>query len=249
MEFEELRMVVPSLSELGHPDKIKLFGWYMHVHLAMPYFWGKDIGKCYDALHLARPSDFGGYLTNLVKSKQLLKNASGYRLENEVREELDGKYGRRPATVAVTALLRDLPAKVPNLTERDYLDETLKCFTARAFRASVVMCWNLAYDHLCQFVLSDATRLADFNTQLPKSYPKAHISSVSKRDDFTELKESWVLQVCKSANIISGSLHTVLKEKLDRRNVAAHPSGVATSQPTAEEFIKDLIENVVLKLP
>ncbi|MGB9485776.1 MAG: hypothetical protein WCD04_06665 [Terriglobia bacterium] len=248
MELEELRQAVPSLSQLGHPDKIKLFGWYLHTHKAMSHFWGKDLGVCYDMLHLARPSDFGGYLFNLVKAKQLLKSASGYRLENGVREGLDSKYGRRASTVVVTELLRSLPERIPNLAERAYLDETLRCFTAEAFRASVVMCWNLGFDHLCEFVLADAARLADFNAQLPKSFPKADIRSVSKRDDFTELKESQVLQVCKSSNIISGSLHKVLKEKLDRRNIAAHPSGVTTSQPTAEEFVKDLIENVVLKL-
>jgi len=233
---------------LGHPDKIKLLGWYLHRHKAMAHFWGKDIGASYDALHLARPSDFGGYLTNLVKARQLLKSVSGYRLENRVREELESKYGCRANTVVVTELLRSLPTRVPNLAERAYLDETLKCFTAGAFRASVVMCWNLGFDHLCEFVLADAARLAVFSAQLPKSFPKADISSVSKRDDFTELKESQVLQVCKSSNIISGSLHKVLKEKLDRRNIAAHPSSVITSPPTAEEFIKDLIENVVLKL-
>ena len=66
--------------------------------------------------------------------------------------------------------------------------------------------------------------------------------------DFQELKESRVLQACKSANIISGSPYKILKEKLDRRNIAAHPLGVVVAQPTAEEFIKDLIENVVLKV-
>ena len=111
-----------------------------------------------------------------------------------------------------------------------------------------MICWNLAFDHLCEHVLLDAGRLAAFNTQLPKSFKKPEISSVSKRDDFTELKESQVLQVCNSSNIISGSLHKVMKEKLERRNIAAHASGVTTSQPTAEEFIKDLVENVVLKL-
>ena len=110
------------------------------------------------------------------------------------------------------------------------------------------MCWNLAFDHLCEFVLKDPSRVIDFNTQLPKSFPKAGIQAVSDRDHFTELKESEVLQVCKSAGIISGSIHKILKEKLDRRNIAAHPSGAVTSQPTAEEFIKDLVENVVLKL-
>ena len=108
------------------------------------------------------------------------------------------------------------------------------------------MAWNLTYDHLCEFVLR--TDLLRFNTQLPKTYPKADIISVAKRDDFSVLKESQVLQVCASSGIISGSLHKILKEKLDRRNVAAHPSGVTILEPTAEEIIRDLIENIVLRL-
>ncbi len=159
---------------------------------------------------------------------------------------MDGKYGSRPAAIYISKLLTDLPTRIPNLAERTYLDEALVCFNVGAFRASIVMCWNLAYDHLCELVLT--RHLRDFNAQLPKSFPKADISVLNKKDDFQELKESQVLQVCKSANIISGSLHKTLKEKLDRRNIAAHASGVVVSQPTAEEFIKDLIENVVLKL-
>ena len=126
------------------------------------------------------------------------------------------------------------------------MDEAIVCFRNGAFRAAVVMTWNVAYDHLCQYVLTH--RLSDFNAQLPLTYPKADIKSISRRDDFTELKESQVLQVCRSSNIISGSVHSVAKEKLVRRNIAAHPSGVSTLPETAEEFIKDIIENFVLKV-
>jgi hypothetical protein len=40
----------------------------------------------------------------------------------------------------------------------------------------------------------------------------------------------------------------ILKEKLDRRNIAAHPANLKMLQSTAEEVIRDLVENVVLKL-
>ena len=110
------------------------------------------------------------------------------------------------------------------------------------------MTWNLAYDHLCEFVLAKhPERLSTPNSR--RRTLKADISAVSKRDDFAELKEHQVTQVCKSASIISDSLHKVLKDKLDRRNVAAHPFGGMTSQfSMAEAFIRDLIDNVVLKL-
>jgi hypothetical protein len=57
-----------------------------------------------------------------------------------------------------------------------------------------------------------------------------------------------VLQVCASANIISGNIHKIAKEKLVRRNIAAYPSSVVTTPATAEEFIRDLVENVVLQV-
>ena len=41
---------------------------------------------------------------------------------------------------------------------------------------------------------------------------------------FTELKESEVLQVCRSANIITNDFLKILGEKLDKWNTAVHPS-------------------------
>jgi hypothetical protein len=238
---------IPDFHGWNHVRKIKLFAWFLHSQ-RKEHFSSTDIRLIYEKLHIDKPANITALLDQLFgkNPKELLKDSRGYSLVGRLRDEMGRKYSDRPTAVYVSTLLRELPARVPNLAERTYLDEALACFNAGAFRASIVMCWNLAYDHLCEFVLTK--HFADFNTQLPKSFPKADISAVGKKDDFQELKESQVLQVCKSANIISGSLHKILKEKLDRRNIAAHPSGVVVAQPTAEEFIKDLIENVVLKL-
>jgi len=48
-----------------------------------------------------------------------------------------------------------LPTKIQTTAERGYLEEALICFRNKAFRAAVVMCWNLAFDHLCEFVLKE----------------------------------------------------------------------------------------------
>lgn len=153
-----------------------------------------------------------------------------------------------PASITeeINNLLLELPNQIPDTAERTFLNETIICFTHGAYRAAIIMCWNLAYDHLCEYILKN--HLAKFNAQLPKSYPKANVSSVAKKDDFSELKDSQVLQVCRSANIISRDINKILQEKLARRNMAAHPSSVAIASHTAGEFIIDLIPNVVLKL-
>ena len=127
-----------------------------------------------------------------------------------------------------------------------FLEETLICFKNAAFRAAVVMAWNLAYDHLCVWI--HTKHLAAFNTRLPIRFPKADLQPIVNRDDFTEMKESQVIEACRSAGIITGSVFKVLDEKLKKRNLAAHPSGIAISQLTAEEMIHDLVENVILKV-
>lgn len=247
MDLPTLTGGIAEFHSWSHAKKIKLFAWFLHSQ-GKERVNTSDIRAAYDELHLEKPTNIPSHLDSLAgkSQKDLLKDGKGFYLPGNVRSEMDREYASRPTARYVSNLLKELPNRIGDIAERTYLDEAFVCFTAAAYRASIVMCWNLAYDHLCEFVLTK--HLADFNAQLPKTFPKADISAVVKKDDFQELKESQVLQVCKSANIISGSVHKILKEKLDRRNIAAHPSGVIVAAPTAEEFIKDLVENVVLKL-
>jgi len=248
MQLDELCRTITEFSVWNHADKIKLFAWYLHTYRQQEFFKPAQIDGCFEELKVAPPSLVGPFLTAMVARRppEALKSAKGYCLERRIRDAFDAKYGKRASTIHVQKLLSELPSRVPSLAEKAYLEESLTCFSHRAFRAAIVMCWNLAFDHLCEFVLHK--HLMAFNAQLPRSFPKADIIAVSKKDDFAELKEAQVLQVCRSAIIITGSMHKILKEKLDRRNIAAHPSGVVVSELTAEEFIKDLLENVVLQL-
>ncbi len=249
MQLSDAIPAAEGFSNWSHAEKIKFFAWFLHTHRNQTHFTPAQVSGCFDELNLSPPSVVGPFLAAMEKRKpkEALRDASGYRLESRLRNQFDALYGQRTATVQVHRMLSELPSKVSNLIEKTYLEESLICFRHKAFRAAIVMCWNLAFDHLCEFIL--AKHLGAFNKQLPASFPKAGITRIVNKDDFTSLKESEVLQVCKSGNIISSSLYKILKEKLDRRNIAAHPSGVLVSEATAEEFVKDLIENVVLKLP
>jgi len=182
------------------------------------------------------------------RPKEVLRDSRGYALEKRVRDVLETKYGQRSATIQVEQVLKELSAKVPNSAERTFLDETLICYRHKAFRAAITMAWNLAYDHLCEYVIRDPARFSAFNVQLPRSYQRARISAITKKDDFSELKESEVIQVCRSANIITNDVYKILNEKLGKRNTYAHPSSVIAFPQTAEEIILDLVNNVVLKL-
>jgi hypothetical protein len=250
MQLADFKQTIPGLSQKGHPEKIKLFGWYLHIYGGKDAFSQADVRRCYEVLHEIPPDSFGGYFRNLFKQKQLLKNSSGYRLSGAVRDQLAATYTPSGHRVQVTALLRNLPTKVPDLAERTFLDETLICYEHGAFRAATVLAWNLAYHHLCDYVIKH--RLTDFNARWLVTFPGHHKSgkkTVSTLDDFMqELKESEVIIICRDAKIITKDVHRIMDEKLGKRNSAAHPSSVSIGQLQTDALIVDLVDNVVLKL-
>jgi hypothetical protein len=240
---------IPEFSRLSYAEQVKRFCWLVAAQGQNVKITGAAIGACFDDVGCPKPSSVAPFLASLTRQKPpfLIKRKGFFELTRHAREQLDPALGKRSATIAVDKLLRDLPSKLSIEAEKVYLEEALTCFRHGAFRGAVVMAWNLAYDHLCKVIMNNPRHLADFSAQLPKSYPRAEISAIGGRDDFEALKESQVLQVAKSANIISASVHNILKQKLDRRNIAAHPSNITISTLTAEEFIIDLVQNVVLK--
>ena len=79
--------------------------------------------------------------------------------------------------------LRDLLATISDSEENVFLDEAIKCYEISAYRASIIMVWNLTIDHLYEYIL--AKKLTEFNTVLAASTDRrVRISSVSVKDDF-----------------------------------------------------------------
>jgi hypothetical protein len=241
-----------SIANWSHADQIRYFAWFMHRNVGRERFSSRDIAECYDILALRGPTSISPFLTQMCigKVKQMLRSRDGYRLERSTLEKLDSKFGTRAVTIQVTKLLEELPAKVPDVAEREFLKEALICYRHKAFRAAIVMSWILAFDHLLTFVLKH--HLVAFNHQWPKTFSKQHqkarVQEIRTRDDFSELKESEVLTLCKSAAIITPDLHRILEEKLGKRNSAAHPSTIEIGQIQAEGVIDDLVNNIILKL-
>jgi hypothetical protein len=145
---------------------------------------------------------------------------------------------------------KDLPGKVSDQGERLFLSEALKCYHAKAFRATIVMAWNLAYDHLLHWILREPARLAAFNSKIAgRVGPKRAWFSVAKREDFEDLKEAEVLDICGTAGLFAlDNTKRVLGIQLIKRSLAAHLSLLEIGQPQADDAVYDLVNNVVLAL-
>jgi hypothetical protein len=165
------------------------------------------------------------------------------------RTDLDAKYGSHPTILQVTKLLADLPDNIPDLAEKIFLREAIDCYRVRAYRACVVMTWNLAFDHLLNWILKDPARLAACNAAIPRRHPKRVGVLIKTYDDFAdEFKEAEIIEVCNTAQTVNGNIIKILKEKLVKRNMAAHPSSVVVVQSQADDVVTDLVNNVVLAL-
>jgi hypothetical protein len=242
VKLEDLIGQIPDFNSWGPTDRIRLFAWHIHTNSKKERFSADDIRDCFDEARAAVPN-VSSYLRDLLQRtpRQLLKDSQGHFLERSVRGDFDKRFGNRPITVEAIEALRVLPLRLPNLLERAYLEEALRCFQCAAFRASAVMCWNVAYDHLCAFILQHAN-LAAFNAALKPKSP------ISTREDFHDQKERQVLEACRAANVYGKNEHGVYLLHLETRNRVAHASGAVFLQPQAEAFILDLVNNGILKL-
>jgi hypothetical protein len=247
MELSEFITVVGNFDSCDGMEKIKLLAWHLHAHEGRDRFDRPDIRKCFANLHQASP-DLSVYFPRLIKAGAFLKDRRGIRLEGRLRTTFDQRYSGSPVRIAVTTALKELPDKLPDLAEQVFLKEALACYSAKAFRATIVMTWNLAFHHLEHWLLADSHRLAEFNAAIPARFPKKPSLTIAKIGDFEGLKEFEFIEVLEKAGLISGSMKKILNQKLEIRNIAAHPSNVMLNEPAANEYIITLLDNIVLKV-
>ncbi|MBF02125.1 MAG: hypothetical protein CMP76_02395 [Flavobacterium sp.] len=135
---------------------------------------------------------------------------------------------------------------IQNTVENDFFSEAINCFHIGAYRATIVLVWNLTLNHLYDYILTH--KLTEFNFALSKNTDRRiKISSVSIKDDFSEIPEGKFIEFCRSSNIITNDVRKILDTKLGIRNSYAHPSSLKISENKAIEFIEDLISNVIKK--
>jgi hypothetical protein len=229
-------------------DQLLIISWFAEAKEQRVGVDGAYLRQSFRAVGV-EPPDMSIYLPRLAGKKppQIVREKSQFRLAGSVRRELDRQFEGDAIEVAVTKSLKDLPSKIPDLAERAFLSETLACYKAGAFRATTVMAWNLAYDHLTRWATTTDERLAALNDGIRRRLQGRAIV-VASHKDLSELTERVVVECCQTGGLIDKNQAEILLEKLKRRNAAAHPSSIVIGQHQANDTISDLVDNVVLSL-
>ncbi len=205
-------------------------------------------GKIDDAMYgldLKKYSRTAAYLSEESKNKngKYVKQKTGYRLQRATQNSIKKIVENEPRVISVSEQLNDLVNRVKDSQELSFLHEAINCYKVQAYRASIIMVWTLTMDHLLKYVFGQ--KLNDFNLAVSQFGDKK-IKQIVDFEDFGDIKEVKLIELMRSAGIISNDVRKILDTKLGIRNSAAHPSGITFLQPKATEFIGDLIDNVLL---
>src|SRR5258708_22076940 len=164
---------------------VRMFAWLQHFLRKKPRFSTGDINWCYKALSL-KPANTSQYLIDMEGRGELLRDKLGYYCEGKFLAKYDKDYGTHSITLSIRQKVKDLINKVPDVAEKDFMKEAEICLLHDAGRATIIMVWNVAFYHLCQFVMKH--HLAKFNAAFQTHYNKlwlqAKVQTMVTYDDF-----------------------------------------------------------------
>lgn len=235
------------------------FAFYLRQEAGTPEFTSSDVRACFQQALLKPPAKLPALLRSLAKGKTapLLAASKKGRFSLSIHglREVEDALARKTTSpehlgaFLETALpyLQRLVAQVADENRRKFLAEAIACLGVQAKRATIVMTWLVALDHMFDYIL--ATKLGDFNLALGKRSDRFSSLSIASKDDFADLKESVFIEVARSAGVISSDVRKIFDEKLGIRNSCAHPSSIEIHDTKVVNFIEDIVDNVIVKYP
>lgn len=174
------------------------------------------------------------------------------RIIRRVYQRMSTELASRQALLvdqgAVSERLRNLRETITGSEKQIIFADTLRCLETGAYRAAIVMGWNLAYEHFRRWIFkSKRKRLRNFNTELTGRHKNktSNHDPISIFEDFYDLKESMVVDVAHKAQLIEKQKMQVLTGALNDRNHFAHPNSRRATAATATGYIENLIVNIL----
>ena len=246
MTVSELLDRAGDFSQLSQKEQVKLVSYFFCVEHKIDSFIPSQIRECFEAENLRLPSNIHNEFKKLTDAKPpiFIKKGNGYTFERNTKKELDLLFLNNPHKQIVSSSLRDLISKIKSKEQQIFLEEAISCFEIKSYRAAILMTWLLTVDTLYEHIVN--SRLADFNNAV-QAHGKYKKISFSKKEQFSDIKESDFIELLRVAKVITGDTRKILDEKLDFRNTCAHPNSVIIKESKAISFIEDLIENIILK--
>lgn len=161
--------------------------------------------------------------------------------EAYVREIL--KLSEREATLEEDfSSLEEVIKNVQGAEAKGFLEESLVCLRAGAFRAAVVFLWSGTMRTLHERALDAGSR--ELSAAVRRHDPSAKV--IKKVDDFAYVRDAVALQAFQELGLFDKGQATFLRQALDLRNQCGHPSKYRPREKKVSSFIEDVVGIVFL---
>ena len=192
-------------------------------------------------------------LKNAAKDGLVAQLATGWRLLEPGFKTIDAHY--RPEAAIIRETRHALKAhllKIPNDQRRAFVEEAIKSFDVKAYRAAVVLSWvgaahiiqdYIVLNHRAAFNAAGVARAA----RVAANGTKYSFTPVKSKKDFGVIGEADMLQLCQDAGILHKAEKQILQDRLDLRNQCGHPNPIVIAEHAVASHIEILMLNVYSK--
>ena len=134
--------------------------------------------------------------------------------------------------------LEKLAGEIADDAVRGYIEESIKCLAAGAYRASIVFLWTGAV----ATVRDEIWLASGKNAKAIETALQAHRQNARfrKKDDFAYVKDIDVLQLAEDMAVYDKTQKGVLGQALDLRNSCGHPTKYNPGEKKTSSFIEDV---------
>lgn len=182
----------------------------------------------------------------LIKSKEMaIKTDKGWELTSKGKDyvRIISKDINNSTYHQESISLRTHLSKIRNPKTAKFVEEAVRCFEIKAYRASVVLSWIGAVSLLYDYVIQN--KLSEFNIEAKLKNPKW--KDARTNDDLTRMREQDFLDVLQNASIIGKNIKQQIETCLKLRNSCGHPNTLEISENIAAAHIETLMLNIFSK--
>lgn len=182
----------------------------------------------------------------LSRSREfVIKSNNGWELTSQGLVLVGSLTGKGIPSIAQqqSKTLRDQLSKINNSNTLAFVEEAIKCFEVKAYRAAVVLSWVGAVSILYDCVFKNY--LVAFNAEA--NLRNAKWKDATTKDDLTRMGEQDFLIILQSISVIGKNVKQELENCLKLRNGCGHPNSLEIGENRAAAHIETLILNVFSK--
>lgn len=199
----------------------------------------KEIAKS-AGLHGAKTWNISAFLSG--SKGKAIRTDKGWELTQEGKIRVSVLAGAAVSGFdpVIANNLRSHLAKIADPQTSEFLDEAIRCYESKLYRAAVVLTWVGAVSVLYNYV--HANKLKEFNNEARRRDQKW--KDAKSRDDLSRMKEHNFLQIAAAISVFGKNVKDELEGCLKFRNGCGHPNSLRIGESRVSAHIETLILNV-----